>query len=155
MITISLMEKEHIPRIHEIEKICFSIPWSLEAFEKELDENPLAYYIVAEIQKKAVGYAGMWIVVDEGHITNIAVHPKFQHQGIGTLLVEHFIREAKRKNLIALTLEVRESNIKAQNLYKKFGFVNEGIRKRYYQDTGENAIIMWKYFNNQKTSSKF
>ncbi|NLM13658.1 MAG: ribosomal protein S18-alanine N-acetyltransferase [Epulopiscium sp.] len=146
MIKISPMKEEHIPRIHEIEKSCFSISWSKEAFENELKENSLAYYIVAESEDAVLGYAGMWIIVDEGHITNIAVHPDFQHQGVGTLLMQHLIDEAKRKHFFGLTLEVRESNIKAQNLYRKFGFVSEGLRKGYYQDTGENAIIMWKYF---------
>ncbi|NLK97610.1 MAG: ribosomal protein S18-alanine N-acetyltransferase [Epulopiscium sp.] len=148
MIKIIPMKEEHIPGIHEIEKSCFTIPWSKEAFEKELRENPLAYYIVAELENTVLGYAGMWVIADEGHITNIAVHPDFQHQGVGTLLMEHLIDEARSKNFFGLTLEVRESNVKAQNLYKKFGFINEGLRKGYYQDTGENAIIMWKYFNN-------
>ncbi|HHW66409.1 ribosomal protein S18-alanine N-acetyltransferase [Defluviitalea raffinosedens] len=146
MIKIISMKEEHIPQIYEIEKSCFTIPWSKDAFEKELKENPLAYYIVAESKGNILGYAGMWKIADEGHITNIAVHPDFQHQGVGTLLMQGIIEEAQRNHFIGLTLEVRESNIKAQNLYKKFGFVNEGIRKGYYQDTGENAVIMWKYF---------
>ncbi|MDK2788678.1 MAG: [ribosomal protein S18]-alanine N-acetyltransferase [Epulopiscium sp.] len=146
MIKIISMKEEHIPQIYEIEKSCFTIPWSKDAFEKELKENPLAYYIVAESKGNILGYAGMWKIADEGHITNIAVHPDFQYQGVGTLLMQGIIEEAQRNHFIGLTLEVRESNIKAQNLYKKFGFVNEGIRKGYYQDTGENAVIMWKYF---------
>lgn len=144
MIEIIPMEKEHIDRIHEIEKACFSIPWSKESFKTELEENSLAYYNVALDNKDIAGYAGMWVIVDEGHITNIAVDPKFRLKGIGNLLIDSLIQEAKSRKLTALTLEVRQSNIIAQNLYRKFGFESGGIRKRYYQDTGEDAIIMWK-----------
>lgn len=144
MTKIILMEKEHIDRIYEIEKACFSTPWSKESFRTEVEENPLAYYIAALEEEHIAGYAGMWVIVDEGHITNIAVDPKFRSKGIGNLLVDSLIKEAESRNLTALTLEVRQSNIIAQNLYKKFGFESGGVRKRYYQDTGEDAIIMWK-----------
>lgn len=145
MIRITSMKKEHIDRISEIENICFETPWSRESFEKELDENSLAYYIVGISEDQVLGYAGMWVIVDEGHITNIAVHPDFHNKGIGSQLVRSLIHEAKNRGLVGLTLEVRQSNVKAQNLYTKFGFLNGGIRKRYYQDTGEDAMIMWKY----------
>ena len=87
----------------------------------------------------------MWIIVGEGHITNIAVDPAYRNQGIGKAVLGSLIEEAERRKLTGVTLEVRESNIEAINLYKKFGFICAGIRKDYYHDTKEDAIIMWKY----------
>ncbi|NLK21870.1 MAG: ribosomal protein S18-alanine N-acetyltransferase [Epulopiscium sp.] len=144
MIEIIPMGQSHIDKICEIEKVCFKIPWSKDSFKKELNENPLAYYIVAISGTDIVGYAGMWIIIDEGHITNIAVHPNYWNRGIGTNLIDNIITEAEKRDLIGLTLEVRQSNIKAQKLYTKVGFTPEGVRKGYYRDTGEDGVIMWK-----------
>jgi len=100
---------------------------------------------VAEVDNKIVGYGGFWVVVDEGHITNIAVHPEYRSKGIGSKIMEGLIELAKKNGIISMTLEVRESNIVAQHLYAKFGFRPLGRRKGYYQDNNEDAIIMWKY----------
>lgn len=89
----------------------------------------------------------MWIIVDEGHITNIAVDPAFRNQGAGKAILTALLDEAERRKLAAVTLEVRKSNHIALNLYKKFGFICAGIRKEYYHDTKEDAIIMWKYLS--------
>ena len=146
MIEIIPMKSEHIKQVHDIETTCFSIPWSERAFREELEKGPRAVYAVARnIETGALlGYGGMWHVVNEGHITNIAVMPDHRREGIGQLLLDYIESEAVRLEMIGLTLEVRMSNEPAQRLYTKNGFRPEGIRKNYYE-SGEDAVIMWKY----------
>ena len=138
------MELSDIEDILVVEKLSFSIPWSRDSFEKEILDNNLAIYLVAKVNEKAVGYIGMWKVLNEGHITNVAVHPEFRHQGIGDQLVSELLSLCEKENIDLVTLEVRKSNQNAIKLYEKHGFVAEGIRKAYYQDNKEDAIIMWK-----------
>lgn len=144
-VIIRPMRKEDVEEVLEIEKLSFSTPWSKEAFITEVTKNSCAKYIVAESDGKIVGYGGFWIVADEGHITNIAVHPDYRSKGIGSKIMEGLIDIAKKNRIIAMTLEVRQSNIIAQHLYAKYGFKPLGRRKGYYQDNNEDAIIMWKY----------
>lgn len=139
---IQIMKAEDIGEVYEIEHMCFTTPWSLESFAEEINNN-LAKYFVAKVDGKVVGYGGVWIVVDEGHITNIAVHPDYRGQGIGEAIVKSLIALAKEHNITSITLEVRPTNTAALNLYKKFGFKVEGLRKGYYTDTKEDALIMW------------
>lgn len=139
------MTKDDIDAVLEIENLSFSIPWSKEAFLMEIKDNKCARYVVAEADGKVAGYGGFWIVIDEGHITNIAVHPDYRSMGIGLKIVEALIDIAKKNAITAMTLEVRESNTIAQHLYARFGFRPLGRRKGYYQDNSEDAIIMWKY----------
>lgn len=146
MIDIVSMTLEHIDEVSEIEQMCFYTPWTKKDFINDITKNELTIYIVALYNKKVVGYAGMWHIVDEGHITNIAVMPQYQHCGVGSKLIKKFIDIATIKKMTGLTLEVRMSNLSAQKLYTKFGFKPEGIRKKYYSDPSEDAIIMWKYF---------
>lgn len=134
---------EDLKDIMIVERLCFSIPWSESAFIEEITKNKFAIYFSAHINGKAVGYCGMWKVCDEGHITNVAVHPEYRKNGIGSLLVEALISKAREVNVERMTLEVRKNNIWAQLLYKKYGFQVEGIRKGYYADNGEDALIMW------------
>ena len=143
-IELKKMDLNHIDDIMVIENLCFSIPWSRTAFVEEIQNNKFAIYYVVEIDGHAYGYAGMWNVSGEGHITNIAVHPEFQKNKIGSILLRKMIELCSEYNIEALTLEVRKSNQKAINLYEKFGFSIEGIRKKYYADNGEDALIMWK-----------
>ena len=138
------MDLSDIEDILVVEKLSFSIPWSRDSFEKEIVDNNLATYLVAKVNEKAVGYIGMWKVLNEGHITNVAVHPEFRHQGIGDQLVSELLSLCEKENIDLVTLEVRKSNQNAIRLYEKHGFVAEGIRKAYYQDNKEDAIIMWK-----------
>lgn len=138
------MELGDIDRILEIESECFSTPWSRRSFEMEIKENLLAKYIVAEYDGKVVGYAGIWMIIDEGHITNIAVSKDFRGLGIGKFLMIALVDYCKKSKIRNMTLEVRESNKIAQNLYKKMGFEDCGIRPDYYTDNHENAVIMWK-----------
>lgn len=136
------MESKDLDGIVEVEQKCFSIPWSRLMFEDEL-YNPNAHYLVAEVSGKIVGYIGFWKIIDEGHITNIAVHPDFRGLGYGRELISAMMQKAKEMDLKAITLEVRISNESAISLYESFGFVSSGIRKKYYSDNNEDALIMW------------
>lgn len=146
MIEIIPIREEHLDGVMALEEATFSIPWSRADFERELRENAMAIYYVAQMDGKIVGYAGMWHVVTEGHITNVGVLEEARGRGIGSLLMEKLIETALEKEMIGITLEVRMGNRPAQALYHKYGFRAEGIRKNYYSDTKEDAIIMWKYF---------
>ncbi|NLN42172.1 MAG: ribosomal protein S18-alanine N-acetyltransferase [Clostridiales bacterium] len=138
------MKVEDIDEVLSIEKLCFSTPWSREAFRAEIERNHCARYVVAELEGKVIGYGGMWIILDEAHITNIAVHPDYRGKGVGEALMKALIGTASRLRVDGMTLEVRVSNVIAQNLYKKLGFVSVGVRKGYYGDNGEDALIMWR-----------
>jgi len=137
------MKAEDVDSILEIERLSFLTPWSRDSFEAEL-RNGLAKYVVAEVDGRIAGYGGMWIVLDEGHITNIAVHPDYRGQKLGERITQALLDIAGESKADAVTLEVRTSNEPARNLYRKLGFVESGIRKGYYTDSGEDAIIMWK-----------
>ena len=147
-IDYKLMDSSHIKGVYELSKICFSIPWSLDSISNEV-ENPLAKYVIAQdlSTDQIIGYAGVWIVAGEGDITNIAVNPSYRKQGIASNILKKLFEVCKENNCSDITLEVRVSNIPAQNLYKKFNFKEEGIRKKYYSDNGEDAMIMWKRDN--------
>lgn len=130
----------------QLEILCFSDPWSENAFKSEL-ENPLTVYLAAKDNGKCIGYCGYWSVVGEGDITNVAVSPEYRKKGIGSMLIEKMIECAVGEKLSLLTLEVRSSNIAAQRLYTKFGFEKVGERVDYYQNPRENAWIMTKNLN--------
>jgi ribosomal-protein-alanine N-acetyltransferase len=138
------MNLDDIDAVMEVETICFSIPWSRKSFEDEIGNNENAHYVIARIEERIVGYGGMWKVLNEGHITNIAVHPELRRQRIGSFILDALLRFADGNRIDSLTLEVRESNIAARMLYEKYGFYVEGRRKAYYVDNMEDAIIMWK-----------
>jgi len=141
-ISFYLMKEEDIDSVLEVSSLSFSIPWSKDSYIQELT-NPIARYLVAKIDNKIVGFVGTWIVLDESHITNIAIHPNYRKQGIGSSLLEAFLKYCKSQGCIAFTLEVRNSNKAARTLYEKYNFKQEGVRKGYYEDTKEDAIIMW------------
>jgi [ribosomal protein S18]-alanine N-acetyltransferase len=138
------MEICHLDDIMIIEQLCFKIPWSRMSFEDEITRNNFAAYLCARTGDRVVGYAGMWQVCDEGHITNIAVHPDFRGMHIAGRLLAGLIGAASKCGIVRMTLEVRTGNKIAQALYKKYGFREQGIRKRYYSDDNEDALIMWK-----------
>jgi len=146
MLEIVRMSAKLIDEVYKIETESFSVPWTKGMFKDELKNN-VAYYFVALADGHAVGYCGMWHVVNEGHITNIAVSPEFRRHGIGKALMGKLFDLADELELIGITLEVRMNNAPAQALYASLGFKPEGLRKGYYAETGEDAIIMWKYFN--------
>lgn len=143
-IVIRNMEENDLDDVMEIEKDAFTTPWPRESFLMEITKNQLAKYIVAEIDGVVVGYGGIWLIVDEGHITNIAVKSKYRGLGVGNALVEGLVFLCTKLDIKGMTLEVRVSNEVAKSLYKKYGFVESGIRPKYYQDDNEDALIMWK-----------
>lgn len=147
MISVIEMNKQHLEQVVCIENLSFNTPWSKSSFIKEIETNKFALYFVAinKQDNKVLGYGGMWHVINEGHITNIAVSPNYRNQGIASKILNKLIQVAKEKQMIGLTLEVRVSNNIAKSLYLKHGFILEGIRKEYYEDNREDALIMWKY----------
>ena len=134
---------EDLEAVVLLENKCFAVPWSDEAFYKEITQNTLANYSVIVINEEIVGYGGAWYIMDEGHITNIAINPNLRKQGLGQHLVKFMIEEAKKNELNHMTLEVRKSNVAAIKLYEKLGFIIEGVRPKYYTDNQEDALIMW------------
>lgn len=143
-VTFAEMTCEHLDEVLAIEQASFSTPWSRYAFTYELLENEFAHYIVALAGGKVVGYAGMWIILDEAHVTNVAVHPAYRRRRIGKRLMQELMRRAALLGARRMTLEVRTSNRAARRLYAALGFVERGRRRGYYTDTKEDAVIMWK-----------
>lgn len=143
-VTFEEMRLEHLDQVLEIEKASFPTPWSRDAFRGEILQNDFAHYIVAVYDSAVIGYGGMWIILDEAHITNVAVRPDLRGRSIGKVLMMEIIRQAVMKGANSMTLEVRPSNKAARKLYHGLGFIERGLRKRYYSDTNEDAIIMWK-----------
>ena len=125
----------------ELEKLCFPLPWSLQAVQAEL-KNPIALYIGAFVEGKLAGYAGMQVILDEGYITNVAAAPEMRRRGIADSLMTALMTAAEERKLSFVTLEVRESNTPAQNLYRKHGFSAVGKRKNYYDKPKEDAVLM-------------
>lgn len=143
-IGIREMTREDVPAIHEIEVLCFPDPWSVESLLAEVSGVNPSFYLVGEIDGRVVGYAGLWRILDEGHITNVAVHPDYRRRHVGELLVANLLKKSLERGMRAFTLEVRVSNEAALGLYQKFGFAVAGRRKNYYQT--EDAFVMWSYY---------
>lgn len=136
------MKMEDLPRVMEIERECFPIPWHESAYITEI-ANRSAYYIVAVINDEIVGYAGMWIITDEAHVTTIGVARDKRGMKIGEQLLVGLLDEAMKRCALRMTLEVRRSNIVAQSLYRKYHFMPAAIRRGYYTDNHEDALVMW------------
>lgn len=160
------MEADDIPTVSLIERTVFTLPWSTNAFTYEIKHNPASDYLVLKYvpwmtaknrgglsdrvrrlfkpgeDASLIGYGGFWILVDEAHICTIAIRPEWQGRGLGELLLLALIEQAMKRNAQVVTLEVRVSNLKAQNLYTKCGFKTVGKRKGYYSDNHEDALIM-------------
>jgi len=145
MLEIRPFAPDNLDHVYEIELDSFSIPWTKEDLYRDAFMNDLSVYLVAMYENKIIGYAGMWHVVNEGHITNIAVSLPYRKMGAGQLLIEGLERIARMREMIGITLEVRMNNAQAQRLYTRNGYKVEGIRKNYYADTKEDALIMWKH----------
>ena len=137
--------EEDAAAIWELEKACFDDPWSLDSISFELRENPHALYLLATEEDEAVGYMGIWCLLDEGQVTNVAVHPAHRGKHIAQRILEDMIRITTSGGIKHHTLEVRPSNAAAIGLYEKMGFKTEGRRKKYYQNNGEDALIMWRH----------
>ena len=136
--------ENHIDKIAELEKLCFSEPWSAEAILDSFRSGTV--FLVAEKQGKVLGYVGIKPVLDEGYITNVAVFPEYRRMGVGSALMQNLDKLAADKNLSFISLEVRRSNLPAISLYESFGYKSEGIRKNFYREPLEDAIIMTKRF---------
>lgn len=142
-LTFRPMTLEDIPAVMVIEHDAFTLPWTEEAFRNELTHNHFARYMMMEWNGEPVGYAGMWTVIDEAHVTNIAVLSPFRGRKWGERLLLELMKTASQLGMKRMTLEVRVSNRVAQNLYMKMGFEPAGLRKGYYSDNQEDAMIMW------------
>jgi [ribosomal protein S18]-alanine N-acetyltransferase len=142
-ITFRQMTLDDIDDVLKIEHASFTLPWSRESFYNELVHNNYSNYIVMEWNGQVIGYCGMWLVIDEAHITNVAVLPEFRGKKLGEALMKKAMETAKELGAKTMTLEVRVSNHVAQSLYRKLGFLNGGIRKQYYTDNQEDALVMW------------
>ena len=140
---ITNMKPQHVAQVAELEKICFSDPWSEKSVASELD-NPLSLWLVAEDDGCVAGYIGSQTVMDESDMMNVAVHPDYRRQGIGEKLVSVLVDALKEKGSHCLTLEVRASNENAISLYKKLDFQQVGLRKNYYHNPKEDALILRK-----------
>ena len=150
-IKIVSMDASHLDGMAALEKMCFSAPWSRTMLEEEL-YNDCAAYIVAEDEKEQVaGYAGLQVILDEGYITNVVVDPARRREHIASQLLQVFFNFAEANHLRFITLEVRPSNTAAIALYEKFGFVEVGRRKNYYEKPKEDALLMTKYFEEAVT----
>jgi ribosomal-protein-alanine N-acetyltransferase len=145
-VTVDAMRMADVPGVHEVERLSFATPWPAHAFEQELTGNRLARYVVARAgsgpMERVVGFAGVWLMVDEAHITTFGVHPDWRRQGIGRRLMVRLLELAGDLRARRMTLEVRAGNLAAQELYRGFGFEIAGRRPRYYTDDGEDALVM-------------
>ncbi len=142
-VVIEDMRVEDIPAVQIVENASFPLPWPANAFRHELTQNKNAHYLVAKEGEQIVGYAGLWLSLDEAHITTFAVLPEYRRRKIGERMLIAIFERAEKLGAEWLTLEVRASNLPAQRLYEKYGFRPAGIRRRYYSDNNEDAIIMW------------
>lgn len=145
-----------IDEIVALERLSFSRPWGRESYTHELTENQLAYYFGIFGEGELIAFGGYWLIVDEGHIANIAVHPAYRRQGVGELLIRRIMPEFMAQGGKWMTLEVRQHNLAAQNLYKKLGFKLAGVRPGYYDDPKDDAAIMWLHMRSiGKEGNKF
>ena len=141
-VVVASMELEDVAAVQAIEQASFSAPWPPNAYETELRTNRLAQYLVIRVESEIVGYAGLWLMVDEAHVTTFAIHPDWRRRRLGERLLLSLLDIAIARRAAEATLEVRLSNLPARRLYEKFGFRPVGIRPRYYTDNNEDALIM-------------
>jgi len=141
-VTLRRMTSADVDQVAAIEAATFAVPWSRDSFLREMEQNVVARYLVAEKDGCVIGYAGAWVILDESHITNIAVRAEDRGHGYGRALVEALMRYLSNLGAAYATLEVRVSNERAIRLYESVGFIRVGKRKRYYEDNGEDAWLM-------------
>jgi len=140
--SIRKMTEADVSTVTALDKISFSLPWPERSFRFEVTDNPASRCWVAEVDECVVGMIVAWLFVDEVHIATLATHPDFRRQGIAQKLLTHTLRYTSDEGAVSSFLEVRESNIAAQEMYRKFGYENTGRRKRYYKDNDEDAVLM-------------
>lgn len=139
---IRKMSLEDVPAVVDLDHKSFSLPWPERSFRFELTDNPASRCWVAEFEGSVVGMIVVWLIVDEAHVATIATHPDFRRQGIAQGLLSHALLRLFDEGARSSFLEVRESNLAAQEMYRKFGYEVTGRRRRYYSDNGEDAILM-------------
>ena len=140
-VIIRPMTEADLDQVEELERQCFSVPWSRESLAEGLQKDTTVY-LAAELEGRTVGYCALWTALDEGEITNVAVSPDARKRGIGAAMMKELLCTGREKGIRAFFLEVRESNIAARTLYKKCGFAEDGIRKNFYEKPQENAVLM-------------
>ncbi|MGB8521079.1 MAG: ribosomal protein S18-alanine N-acetyltransferase [Candidatus Tumulicola sp.] len=140
---IVAMAPSDIAAVTHIEKASFSTVWPPDAFYNELNANKLAHYFVGRIGDRVVAYGGIWVILEDSHITTIAVDPAYRGRRFGEVMLLRLIDEALQRGAAWMTLEVRESNTVAQQLYRKYGFTTVTMRRGYYSDDNESALVMW------------
>lgn len=136
------MVPSDVPIVSQLDSDCFTTAWSEQAYSGEL-RHCNAHYYVAEVESEIIGFGGMWIILDEMCVNRLAVASQFRRHGVGEAILHHMMNEAVLNGVTAATLEVRATNDAAISLYIKYGFVSEGLRKGYYTDCGDDALIMW------------
>jgi [ribosomal protein S18]-alanine N-acetyltransferase len=141
-VTIRRMAVDDISAVVDLDQKSFSLPWPERSFRFELTDNPASRCWVAELDGKVVGMIVIWLIVDEAHVATIATDPEYRRQGIGRRLLAHALRRLITDGARSSFLEVRESNVAAQDMYRKFGYEVTGRRRRYYRDNDEDAILM-------------
>jgi ribosomal-protein-alanine N-acetyltransferase len=141
-LVVAEMTAGDIPAVHAIESASFPTPWPPYAFRQEIETNRMARYIVVRAGERVIAYAGIWLMVDEAHLTTFAVLPAYRRRGIGGFLLSELMALSADLGAVVATLEVRLSNAAARKLYQEFGFRPVGMRPRYYSDDGEDALIM-------------
>ena len=141
-VIIRKMLLEDVERVIAIDRVSFSLPWPERSFRFELTDNPASRCWVAEVDGQLVGMIVVWLIVDEIHVATIATHPDFRRQGIAKKLLSHALRHLSTEGAQSSFLEVRASNLAAQEMYRKFGYEESGVRRRYYKDNGEDALLM-------------
>lgn len=139
---IRKMSIDDIPAVVELDKISFSLPWPERSFRFELTDNPASRCWVAEVDGSIVGMIVVWLLVAEAHVATLATHPNFRRQGIAKSLLSHALQVLSAEGAQSSFLEVRASNIAAQEMYRKFGYKESGRRRHYYKDNDEDAILM-------------
>jgi len=142
-LVISRMVAADVPEVIRIERASFNTTWPSDAFYNELTTNKMAHYFVGRVGNEIVAYGGIWVIFEDSHITTIAVDPRYRGRKYGEVLLLRLIEEAIERSAAWMTLEVRESNVGAQQLYRKYGFTTVTTRKGYYSDNNENALVMW------------
>jgi len=141
-VLIRRMRLEDVPAVHAIDVLSFSLPWPERSFRFELTENPTSRGWVTEVDGQVAAMLVLWFIVDEAHIATIAVHPDFRRQGLGEQILIHALRAVQDEGARRAFLEVRAGNFAAQALYKKYGFEIAGVRRGYYRDNNEDALLM-------------
>ncbi|HET9097825.1 MAG TPA: ribosomal protein S18-alanine N-acetyltransferase [Candidatus Baltobacteraceae bacterium] len=142
-LVIETMTDADVKEVLRIEQQSFSTQWPSNAFYQEIHDNKLAYYFVGRVGARVVSYGGIWVILEDSHVTTIAVHPNFRGRKYGEIMLLKLLDEAIERGASWMTLEVRESNTVAQALYRKYGFTTVSTRKGYYSDNNENALVMW------------